>query len=556
MKLGRRGWSVLVTAVAVALGGGAVAVSALTGGEPDTGPPTPPGEARIADLTCTAVTLSWSASTDDVGVAFYDIFKDGQLMESVGGDHLATRLTVVPGANWGLYVNSRDEAGNVSQASATVTVQAPQCGTDEKAPTTPTGLAATVSGTTITLRWQAATDDVAVAAYDIYRNGVKVGAAPVTTFTDSALAPRTDYGYEVAARDAQGNTSSRSARVPARTEQSCANPICSATKVRTEDDVVWGLAELPDGTLLFNRRDAHEVVLLDPRTGSRRVVGTVPGASGTDGEGGLMGLAVAPSFATDHWVYLFHTTRTDNRIVRLKLGTGGLDTATLEVLLSGIPRNKFHNGGRLRFGPDGKLYAATGDGQNGDWAQRLDNLAGKVLRLNPDGSRPDDNPFNSYIWSYGHRNPQGLAFDSQGRLWEQEFGNVELDETNLIVKGGNYGWPLCEGTSSHQGAGCATPGFIAPKHTYPTAEGSCSGLAIVQDVVYVACLRGMRLYRATISGSELTGFEEFFAGAAHGRLRTVEPGTSGLWIASSNGGDKDSSPGNTTAVIYRVTLGG
>ena len=110
---------------------------------------------------------------------------------------------------------------------------------------------------------------------------------------------------------------------------------------------------------------------------------------------------------------------------------------------------------------------------------------------------PSDNPFGNYVWSYGHRNPQGLAFDSQGRLWEQEFGNSVMDETNLIVKGGNYGWPACEGTVRHA---AAPPGYIAPKRTYPTSEGSCSGIAIVRDALYVACARGARMYRAVISG--------------------------------------------------------
>ena len=132
-----------------------------------------------------------------------------------------------------------------------------------------------------------------------------------------------------------------------------------------------------------------------------------------------------------------------------------LVTSTEQVLLTGIARNKYHNGGRLRFSPDGKyLFAGTGDAQNGANAQNTSSLNGKVLRINPDGSIPADNPFGNAVWSYGHRNVQGLAFDAQGRLWEQEFGNNVMDETNLIVKGGNYGWPSCEGTSGT----CGTAG--------------------------------------------------------------------------------------------------
>jgi glucose/arabinose dehydrogenase len=221
------------------------------------------------------------------------------------------------------------------------------------------------------------------------------------------------------------------------------------------------------------------------------------------------------------------------------------------VLLTGIPRNKYHNGGRLRFGPDGKLYIATGDGQNGDWAQDRANLAGKVLRINPDGTIPSDNPFGTSVWSYGHRNPQGLAFDSQGRLWEQEFGNSVMDETNLIVRGGNYGWPACEGTTGS----CGEPGFVAPKRTYPVAEASCSGIAVVRDALYIACLRGARLYRAEISGDGLTNVQQYLTGT-YGRLRTVEPSADGgLWLTTSTRGDKDSIANNSNESILKVELG-
>jgi glucose/arabinose dehydrogenase len=195
---------------------------------------------------------------------------------------------------------------------------------------------------------------------------------------------------------------------------------------------------------------------------------------------------------------------------------------------------------------------APGDAQNGDNAQNTSSLNGKVLRLDPDGGVPADNPFGNYVWSYGHRNPQGLAFDSQGRLWEQEFGNSIMDETNLITKGGNYGWPACEGTSGT----CATAGYIAPRRTYATADGSCSGIAIVRDVLHVACAHGARLYREVISGSSLTDVQIYFNGT-YGRLRTVEPAPDGgLWLTTTNLGDKDSIPGNSDEKILHVALGG
>jgi glucose/arabinose dehydrogenase len=277
----------------------------------------------------------------------------------------------------------------------------------------------------------------------------------------------------------------------------------------------------------------------------------VPNVRSTDGVGGLLGLEIAPTFATDRWLYILHTSPSDNRIVRIRYDKGTLDTENQQILLTGMARNKYHNGGRLRWGPDGKLYAAMGDGQNGAYAQDTRNLNGKILRINPDGSIPADNPFGNAVWSYGHRNPQGLAFDSRGRLWEQEFGNSVMDETNLIVKGGNYGWPACEGTSGT----CNTAGYLAPKQTYSTADGSCSGIAIVRDALYVACARGDRMYRLVISGNNLTGVRQFFNGT-YKRLRTVEPAPDGgLWLTTTTKGDKDSTPNNSDEKILHVSLG-
>ena len=527
-------------------------------GSADTQPPSIPADPRVSNLTCSSVDFSWGAASDDVGVAFYDVYHDGQLMTSVPGSTRSVALTVIPGATWGLYVNARDAAGNVSQASATIKITPPQCQADTQPPSAPGGLRATVAGTSVTLNWTASTDNVGVRSYDIYRDGAKVGAvtgtattAPATSFIDSGLTAGTRYGYLLKARDGQGNASAASNTVTVTTGSACAQPVCAVTQVATDTDIPWGLATLPDGSILYTRRDAHDVVRLDPATGGKTTVGSIPNVDSTDGEGGLLGLVLSPSFATDHWVYLMHTSPTDNRIVRIKLENGTFTASSEQVLLTGILRNKFHNGGRLRFGPDGKLYASTGDAQNGDNAQNINGLNGKILRLNPDGSVPADNPFGNYVFSYGHRNPQGLAFDSQGRLWEQEFGNAVMDETNLIVRGGNYGWPACEGTTGT----CNKPGFLAPKHTYPTSDGSCSGITIVRDVLYLACERGTRMYREIISGSSLTQVSTYFNGT-YGRLRTVEPAPDGgLWLTTTNNGDKDSIANNSNEKILHVALG-
>ena len=521
----------------------------------DRTPPSAPGTPASSNLDCRQVTLTWSASTDDVGVTAYDVYHDGQLVRSVAGGTRQVTVDVVGGVTWGWYVNARDAAGNVSQASASLPVTPPRCVTDTTAPTTPTGVVAAATGTSIQVRWTASTDAVGVSRYEVRRDGAAVGsvAGTVTQFVDSGLAAGRTYRYTVVAADAAGNVSAPSAAVSATTAAACSTPICGSTVVASDRDIPWGLVTLPNGAVLYARRDAQEIVRLDPATGSTTVVGRVPNAAGTDGEGGTMGLAIASDFATDPWLYVMHTTASDNRVVRIRYTAGVLETGTTQVLLAGILRNKYHNGGRLRFGPDGMLYVSTGDAQNGDYAQALTGtgaLNGKVLRMTRTGGVPADNPYGSYVWSYGHRNPQGLAFDAQGRLWEQEFGNSVMDETNLIVKGGNYGWPQCEGTTGT----CGTAGLIAPKQTYPTADGSCSGLTVVANALFIACGRGQRLYRAEISGSSLINLQQYFVGT-FGRLRTVEPAAGGdLWLTTTNDGDKDSVANNSDERIIRVDL--
>jgi glucose/arabinose dehydrogenase len=510
------------------------------------------------------VLLSWEHSSDDVAVSAYDLFHDGQLVQSVPGTTSSATVAVVPGVPWGWYVNARDAAGNVSQASETLAVVPPRCAEDTTAPTAPTAVTARATGTSVVVEWQASSDDVGVSRYDVVRDGVRAGQVPVRgageglSFTDSGLAPAQTYVYTVVAVDAQGNASPPSDPARATTSPTCTSPLCGVSVVAEDDDVPWGLTALPDGEVLYSRRDAHDVVALDPVTGARRSIGRVPGVVGTDGEGGLMGLAVAPTFASDRWLYAMHSTATDNRVIRIRYAHGSLDASSTQVLVSGILRNKYHNGGRLRFGPDGLLYAATGDAQNGAYSQALTGvgaLNGKILRMTPTGDVPADNPFGTLVWSYGHRNPQGLAFDGQGRLWSQEFGNSEQDETNLVQRGGNHGWPQCEGTVSQSGSGCAAPGLVAPKATYAPAAGSCSGIAVVRDTLWVACARGARLYRHTIDGGSLTGTQQLLVGS-YGRLRTVEPAADGgLWLTTTNDGDKDSIPNNSAERILRLRLG-
>jgi glucose/arabinose dehydrogenase len=527
-------------------------------GSTDSVKPSAPGAPTLVEVASTSATIRWGASTDNVGVTGYDVYRDGQQCASVSGTTLqATCTGLSPNQTYGFYVNARDGAGNVSDPSDTLPVRTPPGETQP--PTAPSNVhtTATPTSTSISLGWTAATDDTGVTSYNIYDvagNGTrtKLGSSTTTTGRLDALTPDTEYNLVVTAVDTSSNEGPASAPLTVRTARptTCTQPICEVKQIATDNDVVWGLVTLPDGTILYNRRDAHNIVRLNPATGAKTTVGTVPNVQSTNGEGGLTGLEISPSFSTDRWLYIMHTSPSDNRIVRIKLTTSfTLDTSTEQVLVTGIARNKYHNGGRLRWGPDGKLYAGTGDAQNGDNAQNRNSLNGKVLRINPDGSIPSDNPFGNAVWSYGHRNVQGLAFDSQGRLWEQEFGNSLRDETNLIQKGGNYGWPHCEGDQGDCG------GYIAPKATYTVGSCSCSGIAITGNHLWVAAQRGTRLYRFTISGSSLTDKRSLLQGT-YGRLRTVEPAPDGgLWLATSNGGDKDSTPNNSDNRIFHLTVG-
>lgn len=291
----------------------------------------------------------------------------------------------------------------------------------------------------------------------------------------------------------------------------------------------WGVAFLPDRSALVAERDTFNIIRITA-TGTKTTIGRVSGVAGTGGEGGLLGLAVASTFAADHWLYVYHTSSSDNRIVRIKYENNALGTK--ETLVTGIPRSRFHNGGRITFGPDGNLYAGTGDAQNTSHAQNLNSLGGKILRLTPDGKPAAGNPFaGKLIYSYGHRNVQGLAFDSQRRLWASELGASSKDELNLIRSGANYGWPTCEGR-------CNDTRYVNPVREWNVADASPSGIAIVNDVIYMACLRGERLFELRISGSGTANPVTHLRGS-QGRLRTVQRSPEGdLWLTTSNGTDK------------------
>ncbi|WP_235921469.1 PQQ-dependent sugar dehydrogenase [Lentzea tibetensis] len=521
-------------------------------GPVDGEPPSAPTDLVASEIKSDSAKLTWKPATDNVAVTAYDIYNLGQFQKSVPATSTTTVMTgLKPNVNYGFYVNARDAAGNVSQASNTAEFKTPPAQDDPIPPTAPKNLRSTAqTANSVSLAWDAATDNIGVTRYEVYAAGEgKVGDSTGTTATIGGRKANTEYAFTVKAFDAVGNAGPASNEVKVKTK-SGGDQVGAVTQIATDNDVPWGLAFLPDGSGVYARRDAQDIVKITP-SGQKTTLGKVPGVSGTNGEGGLLGIELSPTFAVDHFVYIYHTASGDNRIVRAKLENNSL--SGYETLLTGIPRNKFHNGGRLRFGADGKLYAGTGDGQNKNNPQNKQSLGGKVLRLNPDGTPPADNPFFAeggnarYVWTYGHRNVQGLAVDSQGRMWQAELGDGTMDEVNLLQKGGNFGWPGCEGTTG------SCSGFIAPKKTFSTSSASPSGLAIVNDVLFLAALRGERLYRMTISGSSVGATTAHFEGT-YGRLRTPEPAPDGsLWVTTSNG-DKDSTAGNSNTKILRVAL--
>lgn len=299
--------------------------------------------------------------------------------------------------------------------------------------------------------------------------------------------------------------------------------------VGTDFNVPWDIAFLPDGDMLVTERPG---VLR--RVGKNPLAIDLPGVYDF-GEGGLMGIALHPDFASNQLLYMYYTAVDGgkrNRIVRYVFD--GFSLTEDRVIIDNIPSAIYHDGGRMAFGPDGMLYVTTGDANKGSNAQDRGSLAGKTLRLTPDGGIPSDNPFgNSPVWSYGHRNSQGLAWDSFGNQWQTEHGRSGVtsgyDELNLIAKGANYGWPTYESTRT-------APGITAPVVvTSSTETWAPSGLAYADGSLFFAGLLGKTLYEAVPNAEgKVTAFRKHLVGS-YGRLRAVVPGPNGtLYVTTSN----------------------
>ena len=283
-------------------------------------------------------------------------------------------------------------------------------------------------------------------------------------------------------------------------------------------DTPWAIDFLPDGTMIFTERPGRVNLLL-----SGKVVTVANISVDERGESGLMGLAVDPDFSQTKQIYVYYTYSQANRVSKFTLVNNSLMNET--ILLDNIPRARFHDGGRLEFGPDDKLYITTGDATLPSSAQDLDSLAGKILRMNKDGSIPLDNPFSSLVYSYGHRNPQGLTWDDRGELYSTEHGPTRNDEFNQIVKGGNYGWPQ----------ECTEKGkFINPLRCFTEFTLAPGGLVFHQGDFFVAGLRGNQLRRLVWnpSNSSISYEQKLFADL--GRIREVTAYQGFLYVATSN----------------------
>jgi glucose/arabinose dehydrogenase len=292
-----------------------------------------------------------------------------------------------------------------------------------------------------------------------------------------------------------------------------------ATVITAGLDVPWDMVWGPDGMIWVSERGGR-ISRIDPNTGKRTTAGEVSGVAAR-GESGLMGIALHPDFPREPWLYAVHTYDSGglaNRLVRLRWT--GRTFADQQVLLDRVPGNFIHNGSRIVVGPDRMLYFTTGDAGNADQAQDSTRLGGKILRLDLEGKVPADNPFRSPIWSWGHRNGQGLVFHS-GKLYETEHGPGENDEVNLIERGANYGWPNKAGV---------------PALTSWTPTVAIAGADFHGDTLFAASLAGRTLWRMELSpdGTRITNRSVVLSGI-YGRLRDVLVAPNGdIYICTSN----------------------
>jgi glucose/arabinose dehydrogenase len=348
--------------------------------------------------------------------------------------------------------------------------------------------------------------------------GAVCGALLLVGCTGPQSEPSSDTRTASASSSAAPSAASTSALASA-ASPAPGSPL-QATELLAGLTTPWGLAALRNGSLLLSERDTKQILLVNGT--AKTTLATIEEAQ-PGGEGGLLGLAITPD---ERQVFAYYTAAEDNRIVAM--GFDGQVLGEPRVILDGIPKAQIHDGGRLVIGPDGHLYVGTGDAAESGNAQDRESLAGKILRITVDGQPAPGNPFGNEVFSLGHRNVQGLAFDEQGRLWACEFGSQEWDELNLIEAGDNYGWPLVEGSGEGDG-------LTNPKIVWETSEASPSGLAYWQGELWMAGLRGERLWEIPVEGTDTRDPIAHLDGE-YGRLRTVVVSSDGrsLLLTGSN----------------------
>lgn len=322
--------------------------------------------------------------------------------------------------------------------------------------------------------------------------------------------------------------------LPALDEVVSENPDTSnlpAEEVIAENlNIPWELAFLPDGDMLVTERPGTL-----KRIGKNGAAIPIAGVAHR-GEGGLLGMALHPDFASNNFIYLYSTTNVtgglSNRVERYKLTNNQLSDR--KVIIENIDGSSNHDGGRIAFGPDSLLYIATGDAEVRDNAQNTQSLAGKILRLTDDGAIPSDNPFKNAVFSYGHRNPQGITWDSEGNLWVTEHGpsgtSTGNDELNKVEKGKNYGWPIIEGDETQ--AGMEKPIL----HSGSKETWAPSGIAYLRNRLIFTGLRGQSLYIAEVSGGTAKNLSTMLR-QKYGRLRSVTVGQDNMLYITTNNGD-------------------
>jgi glucose/arabinose dehydrogenase len=317
----------------------------------------------------------------------------------------------------------------------------------------------------------------------------------------------------------------------------------NSTIVAENLDIPWAIEFLPEGDMLVTERPGT-LLRIEQENGSFQESYQVEGVEHR-GEGGLLGLALHPNYTQNNWIYLYMTTSPENsdllqnRVVRYKFEDNRLSNST--TIIEGLPGAPYHDGGRIAFGPENKLYVTAGDATKPQWAQDTNRLAGKILRLNPDGSIPSDNPFGNEVYSYGHRNPQGITWIND-QLWATEHGQTGRDELNKINSDDNYGWPVIEGNETVENM--ETPVINSgPDTTWAPAAATS-----INTSIYFAGLRGNGLYQAEIEDGAVTNLDKHLT--SFGRLREVELGPNGyLYISTSNTDGRGIPAGNDDKII-------